>query len=77
MSVRAVRAKEGGMSHTADDLWGAPLGEVIPGCDFEAIGNTKDEVLERAREHLSQEHNREMDDVLATAIRELTRPIGK
>lgn len=57
---------------------GVDLGEAgIPECDHTIQGETKEEVLSKAGEHLQTEHNMTMDDSLTDVVSALIGPMGK
>ena len=49
----------------------------VPGCDHVIKGETKDEVLAAARDHLSSQHGRSADNDLMNVIASLIGPIKK
>ena len=57
---------------------GVDLGRAgVPDCNHVIEGETKDEVLSKARQHLQKEHGRSTDDTLMNAIAALIGPINK
>ncbi len=57
---------------------GVNLGDAgVPGCDFQAVGETEDDVMAAARDHLGSEHPQSMNDDVLNVIRSLIGPIPK
>ena len=57
---------------------GVNLGQAgIPDCNHVIEGETKDEVLSKARDHLQKDHDRSADDTLMDAVAALIGPIHK
>lgn len=44
-------------------------GDLMPGCDFEARGETEDEILQKAAAHAKNDHGMEVTPELAEKVR--------